>query len=173
MTSSPHHLCNIDPILYAQGANRQWSSKSTYLSYPNAVGDIHTTNQYPLQDDSDVGQFPMAKLNVASTHHPATTPIPLHASSHPDLHNTPPVQNPPNPNISPCVSAPMTTLTTAATAHPKSPLIISPPTRSKFACPWPSCGKLCTSQPRARTCLFNHMDLRPFACGGACGVLGW
>ncbi|PVF91355.1 hypothetical protein CPB86DRAFT_665474, partial [Serendipita vermifera] len=37
--------------------------------------------------------------------------------------------------------------------------------------PCASCGKMCTSRPRAHTCLLNHFGLKPFACNGACGKI--
>ncbi|PVF90928.1 hypothetical protein CPB86DRAFT_720372, partial [Serendipita vermifera] len=39
----------------------------------------------------------------------------------------------------------------------------------KFPCA--SCGKMCTSRPRAYTCLLKHIGVKPFTCNGACGTI--
>jgi hypothetical protein len=70
------------------------------------------------------------------------------------------------------MSAPMTTCTTTPTLM--LPVMTPPGTsqvQRRFACV--ACPKTFTSQSRADTCLFNHMSIKPFACNGACGIVGW
>ncbi|PVF91958.1 hypothetical protein CPB86DRAFT_718430 [Serendipita vermifera] len=42
--------------------------------------------------------------------------------------------------------------------------------RPRFACS--ICPKTFSSRVRAETCLNNHMNIKPFACNGICGVIG-
>jgi hypothetical protein len=72
-------------------------------------------------------------------------------------------------------SSSMSTNTTASTTPSSAMQAIVPATgtsrRAKFPCP--SCGKLCTSRPRALTCFFDHIGTKPFICNGTCGLVGW
>ncbi|PVF91954.1 hypothetical protein CPB86DRAFT_667438, partial [Serendipita vermifera] len=42
--------------------------------------------------------------------------------------------------------------------------------RPRFACSL--CPKTFSSRSRADTCFYNHMDMKPFACNGVCGMIG-
>jgi hypothetical protein len=43
--------------------------------------------------------------------------------------------------------------------------------RKNFLCS--ICGKTFNRRPRAETCLFKHLGIKPYACNGTCGLIGW
>ncbi|PVG03644.1 hypothetical protein CPB86DRAFT_378813 [Serendipita vermifera] len=71
------------------------------------------------------------------------------------------------------LSWPLSSRTTTRTTPMAAPGIYSTAIKlqtARFACS--TCGKTFTSRPRADTCLFNHMGIKPFTCNGGCGLFG-
>ncbi|CAG7846766.1 SubName: Full=Uncharacterized protein {ECO:0000313/EMBL:CCA74409.1} [Serendipita indica DSM 11827] len=49
----------------------------------------------------------------------------------------------------------------------------SPSSEIVVGSPCPRCSRIHPRAVRAEACLNKWQDIRPFACGGACGLLGW
>jgi hypothetical protein len=73
----------------------------------------------------------------------------------------------------------VTTSSPTSITSSKYPLMVAPNILStaiktqgtRFACS--ICGKTFTSRPRADTCSFNHLGIKPFGCNGVCGLIYW
>jgi hypothetical protein len=96
----------------------------------------------------------------------ASNPHTLASVPHTLAHHPPVV---PSPSL--VQSGSQTVPTILLDSMPLQPLAPSSSQRAKFPCLF--CSKLCTSRPRADTCFFNHIDAKPFACHGDCGMEDW
>jgi hypothetical protein len=116
--------------------------------------------------------------NTLSNLQPSFTPQPFlynHNTSYPpypaSLRHIP-AHNPfTAPTSSFVQPTPEIAFTTPSASVPPQVHTSSTSQRAKFPCTL--CGKLCTSRPRADTCFFNHVGLKPFACNGDCGRANW
>jgi hypothetical protein len=173
-----YHPSKIDSNPYVDQGNGHWNNEPALQPGSNIVDDTNTIDYFPLQVDTNSGDFSYS-LSSVSTSHYGEPPVPLQAlySPHrsfvfPSSPNNFMMSNSCYPFVS-CVLA----------FRPMEPTPLSPisasrvvPTtgesrRLKISCP--SCSKICTSWERAWTCFFNHIGARPFPCDGTCGVVGW
>jgi hypothetical protein len=185
----PHHG-DVLPRTHHGGGHQ--SGNTMYQPYPpniveskNMFGHTHT------QDNGGPNPFSSAGPSFSPTHDGSSSPLQALSSPHlghvswyplgtsfDSIPSNPPLTSsipPHHPSTaltaSPSMSAPPTAVTTAASITPITTPAHSTSQRAKFACT--ICGKMCTSRPRADTCFFNHMGIKPFACNGDCGVAHW
>jgi hypothetical protein len=181
-----YNLHNDGSIAYGH-----WNDQFVPQPSPNDTVDGSNMMHYahPRSNTGNIS-FPIIPPQFSP---PYTTPLPLHSLpisqssivSQPILHAVNDVgsYNPPltcnvsihYPYTAPTAGHSMSTTTTMpTTASNPTPTVVptaSASDRAKFPCP--SCGKLCTSRPRAYACLCNHFGAKPFACNGDCGIVGW
>ncbi|PVG03656.1 hypothetical protein CPB86DRAFT_810721 [Serendipita vermifera] len=180
----PHHS-DLDVSLHRR--HGQWNDGSMVSPGPNTVGGMNAANYSLLQGDVGFHCFPNAVPHFSASHHGVSS-VPIHIPS--DLPSNPsslhhcfessyhgqPFQwansthhSPSGPTLPSAVPAPTNNLATPPTLTPVIVPSTNPSQRAKFACP--SCGKLCTSRPRAYTCFLNHIGSKPFSCNGTCGLV--
>ncbi|PVF91959.1 hypothetical protein CPB86DRAFT_258994 [Serendipita vermifera] len=178
----PEHSDLPAPTRYGHA---QWYEPLCQLWPNNTINGVNMVH-YAHQQYNTVVPFP--PKTVPHFPPPNPLPIPLHAFSNPqpsvlplpflnipDSHNPPVISGVPShpPAEQPNPSAVGST-STSPTASLAAPVVISSAStsqRAKFPCR--SCGKMCTSRPRAYTCLLNHTGAKPFTCNGACGIEDW
>ncbi|PVF91957.1 hypothetical protein CPB86DRAFT_258903 [Serendipita vermifera] len=128
---------------------------------------------------------PFAPSSPAATSMSAAYPTnSQQARTHPFIPNVPyhyglpsswgPLIHHPPSGYSPSVPMQTPTTNSAAVSTSMSPQAAAPSPsqvqRPRFACS--ICPKTFSSRVRADTCLYKHMDMKPFACNGICGVMG-
>jgi hypothetical protein len=173
---------------YAHHGDGYGYNESQHPSGPsNTAGNMYP-NHYAYSQ-IDTGIVPFFTSN--------TSFLPLYVSSTP-LHTSPnlPPSFPPqpflyhhgasSPTFAPNVPAyyhsatpvpPLmqsgTTTTHTIALTPALPSTSTSSTSQGVKSPCPSCGKLCTGLSKTDTCFFTHITVKPFACNGDCGTVGW
>jgi hypothetical protein len=169
--------------------------KDTWVAWQGLELQEHSINAYhytPTQFNGAAAysfqNIPSSSPNTTNTTSPYFLPIPpganvfpsssLEGSTEPYTYGLPIVSDGPShpPPSVPNASAPALPPMTISTIIPSSmPSLMTAPSTSqvqrRFACA--TCPKTFSSQSRADTCLFNHMNIKPFACNGDCGLVGW
>jgi hypothetical protein len=185
MASCTHHHNNS--LLNTQHSyDDRWNDES--MTPNDAVYNINIVYHAHSEIDTDLDFFQNIAPSYPLSHF---VPVPPKPSPNPQLSPFHPFR-PSNSNcLSPYSSPPWdvpahnspdtleqstffplpSALSTLSVATPTVNSRVSISQRAKHPCSF--CGKLCTSRPRADTCLFNHIGIKPFACDGSCGVPGW
>jgi hypothetical protein len=136
---------------------------NTALPFSSSLHAMNTTSPYflvPQQQTHIV--FSPAPENFAE-------PYPCDAPTMPDVS---PHHAPTAPDT--LMSALPSTTTSMHIPSPMDPSAMSSTSlaqRPRFPCGF--CFKPLSSRSRADTCFFNHIGIKPFACNGACGMIGW
>jgi hypothetical protein len=148
-----------------------------YNHIQDNVGFDSFSNEMPFSPPThhDNSSSPLQASSSPHLGHVSWYPLDLSVSSSssdlPFTPTTPSHHVPSTSTTSPPVSAPPTDNTTTVATTAITAPAHSTSQRAKFACT--ICGKMCTSRPRADTCFFKHMGIKPFACNGDCGVAHW
>jgi hypothetical protein len=168
-----------------------WNDEFVLYPYPNHTVDAPNTIYYahPQTNPGTISlptipahfsppYVPLPPLYPSPISQQPNPPQPtLHIVDDAGSYNLPLPWNAPihHPYVEPsaALSLSPTTITPTTTSNPILAIVptVINPERAKFPCP--SCGKLCTSRPRAYTCFCNHIGAKPFACNGDCGRVGW
>jgi hypothetical protein len=165
---------------YVYGESQSPSLSSNIVNDMNAMYHAHPQNDIGIVSFSTPipSYTPPAPLDPLCNFQPGLTPQPFFPN-----HNIPYPISPvsalhapshhPSTVLAPSLVqlAQVTTPITTSTFTPSQTSTSLTSQRAKFPCP--SCGKLCTSRPRANTCFFNHVGVKPFACNGDCGIASW
>jgi hypothetical protein len=192
---SSHNPEQGAPFSYMVHVHAHWNNEIEPQSYlNNTAGNSNVVDYADSQNDANVSSFSVIALSSLPDSVPSLplhTPFNAQPSAFP--HPFPDVFIHPIPRdsslmqsyshrhlsaevispsffVSASTIAPVSASTSTSTPAVLAPAIIIDG-RAKFPCLF--CGKMCTSRPRAWTCMFNHVDAKPFACNGACGIVGW
>jgi hypothetical protein len=147
-----------------------------YYAYPqNDTGTTSSPTRAPFLLPTYTPFFPLPSSSNAQPlsvfQPPLSSPFDLY-SYNPLLSSSVPTHYPSaEPSASVSMPAMATTQTMVSGGTPIAAPSPNNSQRTKFPCH--SCGKMCSSRPRAETCFNNHIGAKPFTCHGSCGQEGW